>query len=106
MDRIGWIRTAILPRIRLAGPWTLADAICEISAPLVWRGPFEPVDFGLSKSQEVDSVNLGEKPARIASDPGSTVEITGTRHLADRGIRRILIEERKPHGELWNGGDP
>jgi uncharacterized protein (TIGR03435 family) len=29
--------------------------------------PFELVDFGLSKSQEVDSANLGEKPARFAS---------------------------------------
>jgi hypothetical protein len=47
--------------IRLRGPWTLADAIYEVSTPSVWRSPFGPVDFGELKSQEVDSGNLQPK---------------------------------------------
>ena len=47
--------------IRLRGPWTLADAIYEVSAPLVSGSLFGPVDFGELKSQEVDSGNLQRK---------------------------------------------
>jgi hypothetical protein len=55
------IPTAIFGEIRLWGPWTLADAIYEVSAPLVWRSLFGPVDFGELKSQEVDSGNVQRK---------------------------------------------
>ena len=47
--------------IRLRGPWTLADAIYEVSAPLVSGSLFGPVDFGELKSQEVDSGSLQRK---------------------------------------------
>src|SRR5580692_7397096 len=58
--------------IRLRGPWTLADAIYEVSTPSVWRSPFGPVDFGELKSQEVDSGNLPRKTgskSRGATEP-------------------------------------